>query len=110
MAFHGVVHAADETGGIEQRKQVIGFLRRDQFGIQVQVAADRMGGFQPVHAIGRVGQYDAAGQVDAAGLAGDFLDLPVQLDRVALERGDVGIAVQRVHAAGGMPGRAAGQL
>ena len=48
----------------------------------------------------------AAGQVDRAVLAGFPLDLLVQLDRVLLEPGDVGVAVERVHPAGRVPGRA----
>ena len=35
-----------------------------------------------------------------------FLDLLVQVDRVLLQLGDVRVAVDRVHAAGGVPGGA----
>src|SRR6202030_2678770 len=49
-------------------------------------------------------------EMDAAGLAGDLLDLLVEIDGVLLQLRDVGVAVDRVHAAGGMPGRARGQL
>ena len=41
----------------------------------------------------------------AAGLPREFLDLLVEVDGVLLQLGDVGIAIDRVHAAGGMPGR-----
>ena len=46
----------------------------------------------------------------AAGDAGDRLDLLVEIDGVLLQLGDVGIAVERVHAARGVPGRAGGQF
>jgi hypothetical protein len=48
--------------------------------------------------------------VHAAGLAGYLLDLLVEADGVLLQLGDIGIAVHRVHAARGMPGRARGEL
>src|SRR3546814_1024984 len=50
------------------------------------------------------------GHVDAAGLAGDRLDLLVEVDGVSLQLGDVGIAVEGVHAARGVPGRPGGEL
>ena len=56
------------------------------------------------------GERDAARQVDRAVLAGTLLDLLVELHRVLLELGDVGVAVERVHAARRVPGRAGGQL
>ncbi len=61
---------------------------------------------QEVHPLGAVGHHHAAGQVQAAGLAGDLLELAVEPDGVGLELGDVGVAVQGVEAAGGVPGRA----
>src|SRR5260370_34209494 len=48
--------------------------------------------------------------MNAAGLPRDLLDLLVEVDRVLLQLGDIGIAVDRVHATGGVPGRARGQL
>ena len=63
-----------------------------------------------LHAFGRARQHQAPGDVDAAGLAGDFFDLLVELDGVLLEFRDVGIAVDRVHAACRMPRRSRGQL
>ena len=48
--------------------------------------------------------------MDRAVLAGDPLDLLVQLDRVLLEPGDVRVAVERVHPAGRVPRRAGRQL
>src|SRR5580765_302102 len=48
--------------------------------------------------------------MQAAGLSRECLDLAVQVDRVLLQPRDVRLAVEGVHAAGGMPGRAGGEL
>ncbi len=57
-----------------------------------------------------IGQRDAADMVQAAGHAGDRLEFLVEPDRVALQRRHVGVAVQRVKAARGVPGRPGGQV
>ena len=75
-----------------------------------EVPAARLGHPQEVHPDLGVGEHQATGQVDRAVLAGDPLDLLVQLDRVLLEPRDVGIAVERVHPAGRVPGAAGGEL
>ena len=85
-------------------------LRRDQLQLHPEVAAARLGHPQPVHPDLGVGQHQAARQVDRAVLAGDPLDLLVQLDRVLLEPGDVRVAVERVHPAGRVPRGAGRQL
>src|SRR5439155_1921850 len=46
----------------------------------------------------------------AARLPGNLFQLPVEIDGVLLQAGDVRVAVEGVHAAGRMPGRAAGEL
>ena len=83
-------------------------LEIDELGVQAQVAA--AGGVEVVEPVLRVGEHEAAGKVDAAGLPGDLLDLLVDLQRVVLELGDVGVGVEGVHAAGGVPGGAGGEL
>ena len=93
-----------------QRHQLAGFLGGYLFEVDAEIAALGDDAAQPVHArLGRRQQH-AAGQVHAGRLAGQFLDLLVEADRVFLQLGDVGVAVDRVHAAGGMPGRARRQL
>ena len=84
--------------------------RRDDLGLHAEIAAAGMRHLQPVEPLGRVGELQPAGQVQAAGLAGDRLDLLVEADGIGLQLGDVGVAVQRVEAARRMPGRARGQL
>ena len=78
--------------------------------MHAEVAATGLGHPQPVEALGRVGELDAARQVDAAALSALGFDLPVQVHRVLLQSGNVRIAVQRVHAAGRVPGAAGSQL
>ena len=103
MAFDRVPHGADEIALVHQREHRLGFGRRDQLGVHAEIAALGVGEAQEVHALGRVGHHHAAGQVQRAGLAGYFLELLVELHRVGLQLGDVGIAVQRVEAAGRVP-------
>src|SRR5215472_14707176 len=45
-----------------------------------------------------------------ARLAGHALDLPIEVDGVLLQTRDVGLAIEGVHAAGGVPGRPGGEL
>ena len=55
-------------------------------------------------------QHQPAVRMQAAGLAGERLDLAIQIDGVFLQARDVGLAIEGVHAAGGVPGRAGGQF
>ncbi len=52
---------------------------------------------------------NAAGHVHADRLAGFGFDLLQKVDRVGLEERHIGIGVESVKAAGGVPGRASGQ-
>ena len=100
VALVGVPHRADEILLVEYRMDLFGLSDRDQLGVHAEVAALGVGGFQPVITLRCVGEHDAAGDVNATVLAGDFLDLFVELDRVLLQLGDVWVAVQRVHPTG----------
>ena len=105
-----VVQGPDEVLRIEQREDVGRFARRDEVEVHPEVAAAGLGHSQEVHADLGVGEHEAARQVDRAVLPRDALDLLVQLDRVLLEARDVRVAVERVHPAGRVPGRAGRQL
>ena len=69
-----------------------------------------MAHLEPIHPLGRVGKHDATGDVHRCVHAGLVEDLPVEVDRVLLESSDVGVTVEGVHPAGGMPCRTGGVL
>ena len=52
---------------------------------------------------------NAAGHMHADGLAGFGLDLLQKVDRIGLKERHIGIGVERMKSAGGVPGRASGQ-
>ena len=110
VAFVGVVEHADVVLRIHDRQHPRRLLQIDELRVQPEVAAVATGGLQVVEPVLGVGEHEAAGEVDAAGLPRDLLDLVVDLQRVVLELGDVGVGVERVHAARRVPGRAGGQL
>ncbi len=110
IAVGRIQHGADEILLLEQRQQLLGFFGGQQFGFEAEIAGAAMGHLQPFHALRRISQHQPAGAVQAAGLAGDLLQLVIEADGIALELGDIRIAVQGVEAAGGMPGRAGGEL
>ena len=110
MPLDRVVERTDEVLLVQERKQLRGLIDRDQLELHAEVAAARLGHLQPVQARPRAGEHDAAGDMHAAGLTGDALELLVEVDRVLLQLRDVRVTVDGVHAAGGMPGGAAGEL
>src|SRR5580704_17664435 len=105
-----VEERADEVLLLQQREQLLGFGRRDDLHIYAEVAAAGLSHPQPVHPLPVTGQRQPARHVDAAVPAGALLDLPVQPDGVLLQLRDIGVTVERVHAARGVPGRAGGEL
>ena len=101
---------AGEAGGIEQGHQAVGLLRADDLGVDVEVAPLRHHALQPVEALLGRGQHHPARDVEPRRLPGKLLDLLVELDGVLLQLGDVGVAVDGVHATRRVPGRAGGEL
>ena len=95
---------ADEAGRIEQRHQLVCPLGGDDLGLDAEVAPLGDHALQPVEPCLRGRKQHAAGQVQARGLAREFLDLLVQIDGVLLQLGDVRVAIDGVHTARGMPG------
>ena len=105
-----VVQRTDEVLGVHHREEVPGLGWRDHLEFHPEVAAPGDGHAEEVHPVLRVGQHQPAAEVDRAALAGDLLDLLVEVDRVLLEARDVRVAVEGVHAAGRVPRRACGEL
>ncbi len=110
MALDGIEHRADEVLLLDKRVHLGGFVDRDDLEIHAEIAPARLRHLQPVEPLLRAREVEAAGDMHAAGLAGDRLDLLVEVDRILLQLGDVGIAVQRMHAARRVPGRARRQF
>ena len=109
-AFVLVVQRADEVLLFEQRIQFLCFLHGDHLHVHAEVTTACLGHLQPVEALGRVGELQTTGEVDAAVLAGLLFDLLVQVHRVLLQARHVRVAVQRVHATGCVPGGTRRQL
>ena len=110
VALDRVPHRADEVFFVDQRQHLLRLRDVDDLRLHAEIAAARMRHLQPVEALRRVGELQPAGQMQPAGFAGDRLDLLVEPDRIGLQLGDVRVGVQRVEAAGGVPGRAGGEL
>src|SRR3546814_5382519 len=77
-ALHRVVERAEEALLIDERVALLGFLDRDQLGLQAQDPCLALSDLQEVEPGRAIRQHEAAGHVDAAGLAGDRLDLLVE--------------------------------
>ena len=105
-----VEQRADEVLLLQQREHPLGLGRRDDLHLHAEVTAAGLGHPQPVHPLPVAGQRQPARHVNAAVLAGALLDLAVQPDGVLLQLRDIGVAVERVHAARGVPGGAGGEL
>ena len=103
MALDRIPQGADEMGLVHEREHLLGFGWRDQLRLHAEIAALGVGKAQEIHPLRAVGEHDAAGQMQAAGLARQFLDLLVERDRIGLQLRHVRIAVQRMETAGGMP-------
>ena len=110
VAVEGVPEGAQHALRVDDGRARRDLRGADDLGLQAHVAVLGPLGLQLVQALGRVGEGQAADVVQAAGLAADLLQLLVEADGVALERGHVGVGVQGVEAARRVPGRARGQL
>ncbi len=96
--------------GVDDRALGDDLVRRRQSRFDAERLVDRELRLQPFPALGRGRHAVAAGHVHADALAALGLDLPVQLDRVRLQRGDVRVVVDGVEAGGGVPGGAGREL
>ena len=102
--------AADHTVDIHDRAAFPDLRRRHQVAIlDADGLEDPIGALQPFPARRGGGDRDAAGHVQADIVAGFRSDLAQQVDGIGLERGHVRIGVERMDAAGGVPGRSGGQ-
>ena len=104
------LHAAHEALRIEERHQLVRFLGSDDLRLDPEVTPLRDEPLDPLEALLGRREHDPARHVESRLLPRQLLDLPVDLDRVLLELGDVGVAVDGVHASRRMPGGPGGEL
>src|SRR5271163_3300473 len=110
MSAIGTPQRANEMLRVDQRVEALGLLERNHLGFHAEVARARTDELQAVElALGRR-QHQPAIWVQPAGLSRHSLDFSIQVDRVLLQPRYVGLAIERVHATGRMPGRARSQL
>ena len=110
VAFERIVDRADEVRRVHHGEQTLGLGHRNELGLHSQVPAAPVNHLQPVESLLTVGQNHTTGEVQAAVLPRDLLDLAIKLDGVFLQAGDVRVAVQGVERAGSVPGRSGRQL
>ena len=109
VAIQRVVKTAQDALGIDQPVgEFRDFFGRENFRIQPHIAVLGAFGFQLLKSRLVIGQRHAAHMVQAAGHACDRLKLFVQADRIALQRRHIGIAVDRMKPASGVPSGARG--
>src|SRR5271170_3439872 len=101
---------ADEMLRVDQGVEAPGFIKRDHLGFHAEIARARADELQAVELARRRCQHQPAIRVQSAGLSRQRLYLAIQVDGVLLQPRYVGLAIERVHATGRMPGRAGGQL
>ena len=103
MSLDRIPQRTDKAGLVHQREHGFGLCRRDDLGFHTQCATGCVHIAQEVHPLFGIGHHHAAGQVQAAGLAGDFFQLLVQGDGVGLQLGYVRVTIEGVEAAGRVP-------
>jgi len=66
VALDGIQQRADEMPFVDDRENPCRLVGRDQLELHAEIAAARLGHLQPVEALARAGEHDAAGHVQAA--------------------------------------------
>ena len=110
VAFDGIEYSAQEMLHVHERIDPGDLGRGHQLEFHAEVTATRLRHLQPVHALARTREHDAAGDVHSTGLPRDLLDFAVQLDGVLLQLGDVRVAIHGMHAARCVPGGSGSEL
>ena len=90
----------------QHRAHCAGFLGRHKaYILDADALIDAVGRLQPFPAVRRAGKRQPAGHMHADRLPAFLLDLAKKVDGVGLKRGNIGVGVQRMNPAGGMPAR-----
>ncbi len=110
VAVERIIKPANNAVDIGHWRDLGDVFGRDDLCLQPHETVLGAFRFQHVEPFLIFGQGDAAHVVETAGHAGDFFKLAIEFDRIALQRGHVGVAIERMKAAGGVPGGARRQL
>ena len=110
MTVERIVERPEQSSGVRDRGEPRDLLRPHNLGIEPHVAVLGALRLEEVEAVRVRCEGEPAHVVEPARLAGELLQLAVEPDGVALERRHVGVGVQGVEAARGVPGRAGGEL
>ena len=105
-----VVERPEQALRVRDRREPRDLLRPHDLGLEPHVAVLGPFGLEEVEAIRVRCEGESTHVMQSAGLAGELLELAIEPDGVALQRGHVGIRVQGVEAARRVPRRARSQL
>ena len=104
MAAIGPPQRPGEIAGVDQAIALLGLFQRDHPRRHAEIAGAAAQQLQRIHLALAGRQHQPAIRVQPARLARQVLKLAVKIDGVFLQPRDIGIAVERVHAARRMPG------
>ena len=110
MAVERIIKPAKDAVDIGHRRDFGDLLRGHDMGIKPHVAMLGALGQKHVKSVAIVRQRHAADVMQPAGHAGDLFKFLVEPDRIALKGGHVGIAIERVKPACGVPCASRGQF
>ena len=110
VAVERIVERPEQSLRIRDRRESGDLLGPDDLGLESHVAVLGALGLEEVEPVRVCREGESPDVVQPAGLAGELLQLAIEADGVALQRGHVGVRVQGVEAARRVPGRARGQL
>ena len=105
-----IVERTQNALGIGDRADLGDLFGPDNLGRKTHMAVLGALSLEKIQPLGRIGNGQPTDMMQPAGHAGDFLKLAVEADGVALQRGHVGIGIERVEATCCMPGRAGRQF
>ena len=103
VSVHRCIQRAQKFFRIDKRENLFRFSRRQQFRINPQQFLLRLHDLEQFHAFRGRCQKDTASESKSRLLAGDFLNLLIEVNGVLLQLSDVRVAVDCVHAAGRVP-------
>ena len=105
MALDRVIHGPDKLGRVDQRQQFMRPLRcNDLQIIHAKIFALGIDALEPVKSLLGCGQHDTTCHMERDVLPGQLFNFLVKVDRILLQLGDIRVAIDGVHATGGVPG------